>query len=1052
MKKISNYPLTFSAPAETAGEQSEGVVLAAEQGVMSNASVSGTIPLSSGQSSVIQSVECPVLYSLGLAELTIPLYTVKQGDLEVPITLSYQGSGIKVDEIASPVGLGWTLNAGGSVVRQINGSIDSTPSNGVIWPIDTSSAEGVGGVTLNRLYYDKYYYNYPGGGGHFIVGQNAFNNDKIEYFAMDDDVARFTIKSPYGVTYDYSTSDSIIAYDFYLIPVDIVPVECSGLFFDKDTYKSKNIGWRVSKITSADGCNSISFRYSSMGRVTKDNTNLSCFYRKPVTMNDDDRFVSVDTSRIINRSGVCYQDCSVSEINFNDNKVVFTYTDAPVDSENPIRLPVGMREFSDPNPKRRLSEIKVVNCNNEVIRRIVFENRENQYDILRYRLNRIKFYDGEDKLFDQYDFTYYNLLYHPVDSYTITPDNPPKQPSAYAQDHFGYYNGADDNTDLHFVNLYDDEFDRSQKRAYSFEHAKIDSLKTIKRLSGSKTEFIYEPNVHNDQRVGNINIGIRIKEINEYDENLAVKSRKFRYEQSGTTIDFSKIDLSFFLNRGQRGNKLNDMVYEQLRFTSYSHLPGVPIESARVFYGKVTEDITDCVKNKMIRTEYYYHTTGWAYEYVPHSYEKLDRSPDDAGKCIDIQDYVYSVPSDPSTGKRRYVGEIRGYFKERTAAFDALSKQVVYENIDVNTFRAVEELRYTYTQFNRKQICIGSYVKSMKTFIEETYSSTKVSNADVGQQISTGNLQMSAVLSNSMDSLPGDHYSFDVYQDVYLSKPTSVTTIKHYGYSTKSETVEYKYNHSAPYMYSGWPCTPDPNETIPDELNLTTLQLKETFARKGLDNYKHRYLYPDNYEGSILRLMKYANNLYTCVGEEVIKNGTEVTANYTDYKRIDRYDSAGKYNPLYKPAKKITCLNGETISETTYEEYDSYGNPVYVKSTGAPDTCYVWSYKGMYPVAEIKNVTYTALKEKLGGDSALKAIEKATSHTAFINTLNALRGTLPDALITTYTYKPLVGITSITDPAGRIQTLHYDSAGRLAAVKDDVGSILESYEYAVKNS
>src|ERR1700744_1818425 len=57
--------------------------------------------------------EWPVSQYTGVPEISIPLYTVKIKNVEVPIQLSYHASGIRVDEMASCVGTGWTLNAGG---------------------------------------------------------------------------------------------------------------------------------------------------------------------------------------------------------------------------------------------------------------------------------------------------------------------------------------------------------------------------------------------------------------------------------------------------------------------------------------------------------------------------------------------------------------------------------------------------------------------------------------------------------------------------------------------------------------------------------------------------------------------------------------------------------------------------------------------------------------------------------------------------------------------------------------------------------------------------
>ncbi len=55
---------------------------------------------------------------------TIPLITVQSQGVAMPISLTYNGSGLKVNSKASWVGQGWTLNAGGQVGRTVNGSPD----------------------------------------------------------------------------------------------------------------------------------------------------------------------------------------------------------------------------------------------------------------------------------------------------------------------------------------------------------------------------------------------------------------------------------------------------------------------------------------------------------------------------------------------------------------------------------------------------------------------------------------------------------------------------------------------------------------------------------------------------------------------------------------------------------------------------------------------------------------------------------------------------------------------------------------------------------------
>jgi YD repeat-containing protein len=67
----------------------------------------------------------------------------------------------------------------------------------------------------------------------------------------------------------------------------------------------------------------------------------------------------------------------------------------------------------------------------------------------------------------------------------------------------------------------------------------------------------------------------------------------------------------------------------------------------------------------------------------------------------------------------------------------------------------------------------------------------------------------------------------------------------------------------------------------------------------------------------------------------------------------------------------------------------------------------------------------------------------------FRNQLNNLRN-IPGALVTTYTYKPLVGITSKTDPNGITTYYEYDNFNRLIVIRDKDNKVLKKicYNYA----
>jgi hypothetical protein len=55
----------------------------------------------------------------------LPLYNIEIGEFQYPIALNYVGgNGIKINEIASNVGLGWSFNGLGLISRTIRGRAD----------------------------------------------------------------------------------------------------------------------------------------------------------------------------------------------------------------------------------------------------------------------------------------------------------------------------------------------------------------------------------------------------------------------------------------------------------------------------------------------------------------------------------------------------------------------------------------------------------------------------------------------------------------------------------------------------------------------------------------------------------------------------------------------------------------------------------------------------------------------------------------------------------------------------------------------------------------
>lgn len=65
----------------------------------------------------------------GKVNLDIPIYNLKAGMLNLPISLKYYGAGVKVRDLPTQVGMNWNLNAGGVITREIRDWPDEYNSN-----------------------------------------------------------------------------------------------------------------------------------------------------------------------------------------------------------------------------------------------------------------------------------------------------------------------------------------------------------------------------------------------------------------------------------------------------------------------------------------------------------------------------------------------------------------------------------------------------------------------------------------------------------------------------------------------------------------------------------------------------------------------------------------------------------------------------------------------------------------------------------------------------------------------------------------------------------
>ncbi|KQR70892.1 hypothetical protein ASF92_05655 [Pedobacter sp. Leaf176] len=140
------------------------------------------------------------------------------------------------------------------------------------------------------------------------------------------------------------------------------------------------------------------------------------------------------------------------------------------------------------------------------------------------------------------------------------------------------------------------------------------------------------------------------------------------------------------------------------------------------------------------------------------------------------------------------------------------------------------------------------------------------------------------------------------------------------------------------------------------------------------------------------------------------------------------------------------------VHKTNIFRYDDKGNVLQLSANAFPHRSYLYSYNKHYPVAEIKNADYATIEGILGVSAIENFGNQLNPDKAAVDAFLApLKANLPNAFITSYTYKPLVGMTSQTDAKGMTTYYEYDAFGRLQYVKDQNQNIVKSNNYHYKN-
>jgi hypothetical protein len=237
----------------------------------------------------------------------------------------------------------------------------------------------------------------------------------------------------------------------------------------------------------------------------------------------------------------------------------------------------------------------------------------------------------------------------------------------------------------------------------------------------------------------------------------------------------------------------------------------------------------------------------------------------------------------------------------------------------------------------------------------------------------------------------------------------------------------------------------DNNQSVEEqsETNFNVFNFQVASTKKVLD------------DGSIEKYYYYPESGYPKLASSYILNTPVRVENKTGgalvSKTETKFDNANSTLPT---SVMVTNIANDTRT-STIDLYDDKGNAIQITSPVGIPTTIIYGYYKISPIAKIEGATYAQVSPYIQTiiDASNADAQDPSKEGLLLAALDNFRKTaaLQNTQITTYTYDPLIGVTTTTPPDG-IRTIYkYDVNNRLQKIVDMNGVTLKEYQYNYKN-
>ncbi len=1039
------------------------------------------VPASPNVASLGKFGDYEVSHFTGLPNISIPIYEVKSGGLTIPIVLSYHASGIKPTDVASWVGAGWSLSTGGQISRSLNGWADEAVGNGYSGaplhpdPNTCSSYSYLSNAAKGIIdtQPDIFSYSFGNHSGKFMMTQvNApylFPYAPIK-IVPSAGLNTFEITDEKGIVHRFGQNSSF---------------ENSYTQSGPDLTTGARSAWHLTQIVAPNSSDQISIDYQDIGS-----------------------FSMHDVSYAFTVSDACSAWGGESCPPEAPAHTQTTHVTSSGDQKGPstITFATGKVKFipsaafrEDVNIKY-LDRIEIQTLGGVIMKTIKFNYSyftSPNGGKAALKLDLVQLIDGSGAIVQNY-----KLDYH-TNSVSWKRSNPQNYSDLNARDLWGYYNGATANTNLllpqtisYLPNVgspttisFGGAFNRSVNAAYVKEGV----LRRITFPTGGFTEFDFESNKYLNGSTPTLVGGLRVTKITSSDGSgnpPIVKTYKYGQNETGYghpnfwQSQFNYNSSQFYLDR--QCELTEPTVQYQIR--SYQSNVSFSYESYPVMYTHVTEYIGDfggTTNGKIIyvydgglpindsnyitiasgksfrnnlswkrgkltsRTVYNTNNNKLQESIINYSLHKGESRhvgfgvhqyyPVDRIYCAE-----WKYPSGPGAtcqteGIFVYVNGYYWtfYYQDTGASLETSRTERLFQATDVNKF--LETTTTHAYHADKLQPLQSSLVQSGET----TWTINKYPFEFNANASSTGVAEGIYMLNQkNILTAPIETYSYKVNSGGDQVVGGQLTTFRKNSSNTTQVVPDQIYVWESP---APLPKSTHANTMINGSNNGLTMDTRyksriimQTYAASGniqsvlkTDDLPITYLwgYADAYPVAQVTNVSVLNDVASTSFESENKgNWTYTPSNVTtDY--LTGVISHNIANSLQKTslttAKKYKlsyCYKGGTVNISTTPVAGSV-----VTYTNPGNNWIYW--EGI--VTGVSSLT----------------VSKGTGTTVLIDEVR-LHPT--DAQMTTYTYHPVFGITSVTDANNSTSYYEYDAFGRLRLVRDKERNIQARNEYQYK--